>query len=88
MPSDVDAHLARLEAARQAQLATLPQSPVDVVAAAHRGAVVRILEQVRAARQRLRAGTYGECAKCGTWIEPARLELRPWLVTCTACAEG
>lgn len=85
-PSDVGEHLAQLEAARQAQLDTLPPIPRDVVAAAHRGTVIRLLEQVRAARRRLRDGGYGICTGCGTRIHPERLELRPWLLSCTECA--
>lgn len=86
-PTGVDEHLSLLEAARQAQLDALPQIPPgDGVAAAHRGTVTRILEQVRAARRRLSDGVYGICAGCGTAIHPERLELRPWLITCTGCA--
>lgn len=85
-PEGVDDHLSQLEAARQAQLDALPPIPRDVVAAAHRGTVTRILDQVRTARQRLSEGLYGVCAGCGTWIQRERLELRPWLITCTGCA--
>ncbi len=85
-PAGVDQHLARFEAARQAQLDALPQTPLDKVAAAHRGTVERILEQVRAARRRVIDGVYGICVGCGTGIPPERLELRPWLITCTGCA--
>lgn len=86
-PAGVDEHLSQLEAARQAQLDALPPSiPGDVVAAAHHGTVTRVLEQVRAARRRLSDGVYGNCARCGNSIHPERLELRPWLITCTGCA--
>lgn len=85
--ADVDEHLSLLEAARRAQLDALPEiTPGDVVAAAHRDTVARILEQVRAARQRVSEGVYGICTGCGTGIHPERLELRPWLITCTGCA--
>ena len=87
-PEGVDEHLAGLEAARQAQLDALPQTQLDEVAAAYRGTVTRILEQVRAARRRLSEGRYGICARCGTGIHPERLELRPWLITCTGCASA
>ncbi len=86
-PAGVEDRLSLLEAARQAQLDALPQiTPGDVVAAAHRSTVARILEQVRAAQRRLSDGVYGLCAGCGTGIHPERLELRPWLITCTGCA--
>lgn len=44
------------------------------------------LAEIAAARQRLAAGTYGVCEKCGTDIAPARLEARPVARTCIACA--
>lgn len=58
-PSGVDEHLAQLEMARQAQLDALPLATHDLVAAAHRGTVARILEQVRVARRRVSDGQYG-----------------------------
>lgn len=82
----VDEHLSLLEAARQAQLDELPRIPLDVVTAAHRTTVTRILEQVRVARRLLTEGAYGNCVDCGDQIDPERLELRPWLVSCTGCA--
>lgn len=49
-------------------------------------AAVDHLAEIDAARGRLAAGTYGECAKCGKDIAPARLEARPVARTCIACA--
>lgn len=80
-------HLERFELARQQQLDALPTTSLDVVAAAHRGSVVRILDEVRAARRRLAEGTYGFCVSCAGPIAAGRLELRPWATTCTRCAE-
>ena len=85
-PSAVDEHLARTEQARQAQLDALPVDPCSVVTAAHRRTVVRILEQVRTARLRVREGSYGLCAGCSTAIEPDVLVSQPWLVTCAGCS--
>ena len=85
-PSAVDEHLARTEQARQAQLDALPVDPCSVVTAAHRRTVVRILEEVRTARLRVREGSYGLCAGCSTALEPDALEGQPWLVTCAGCS--
>lgn len=43
------------------------------------------LEAVRAARQRLEAGTYGQCAACGEAIELRRLEAVPTAIRCIRC---
>jgi RNA polymerase-binding transcription factor DksA len=84
-PEGVDDHLAQLETARQAQLDALSAAPRNVVAAAHRETVVWILDQVRAARRRLREDVYGLCARCGGLIPPVRLTTQPWVITCTVC---
>ncbi|MDN5749901.1 MAG: TraR/DksA family transcriptional regulator [Pseudonocardia sp.] len=38
------------------------------------------------AADRLRAGSYGRCARCGEPIAPARLEALPAAETCIGCA--
>jgi DnaK suppressor protein len=43
------------------------------------------LDQVRAARERLRAGRYGECLECEEPIGIARLRARPEAPLCLAC---
>ncbi len=85
--TDVAEHLARLEHARQRQLDALPSTNLDVVAAAHRASVGRILEEVRTARHRHATGEYGVCTGCSTAIAAERLELRPWALQCTQCAD-
>jgi RNA polymerase-binding protein DksA len=44
------------------------------------------LAEVDRALERLAAGTYGVCERCGTEIPAARLEVRPTATTCVACA--
>ena len=44
------------------------------------------LADVEAAIQRLEAGTFGICEKCGQPIAQARLEVRPAARTCIGCA--
>ena len=84
-PADVDAYLAELERARQSQLDALPVRPGNVVTAAHRRVVEHLLAEVRAARRRVRDGTYGHCTRCRAAVETAALERVPWQPTCTAC---
>ena len=44
------------------------------------------LAEVRAALDRVAAGTYGVCVICGAGIPEGRLEARPQAATCVACA--
>ena len=46
------------------------------------------LAEVEAAIQRLVAGTYGICERCGQPIAQARLEARPTARTCISCASA
>jgi DnaK suppressor protein len=54
------------------------------------GALVRQarhhLEEIDAASDRLAAGTYGTCERCGARIGQERLEARPTARACIACA--
>ncbi|MCB8043191.1 TraR/DksA family transcriptional regulator [Microbacterium oxydans] len=50
-------------------------------AAAHR----LTIQQISAALNRLDAGTYGQCARCGGQIAPARLEVVPHASACIEC---
>lgn len=85
VPSDLDQILAEAESARSKQLASLPESNLDPVTAAHRASVERILEDIRTARRRLAAGLYGVCASCGSTIPAERLDLRAWATACVRC---
>lgn len=44
------------------------------------------LAEVDAALERVKAGVYGTCERCGRPIAPARLEVRPVARTCIDCA--
>jgi RNA polymerase-binding transcription factor DksA len=46
---------------------------------------VRDLRDVESARQRLAAGTYGVCARCGQGIGYERLAVYPTAIRCFAC---
>lgn len=41
---------------------------------------------IRAALDRIKAGTYGTCVKCGQPIEEERLDLLPHTPLCSECA--
>jgi RNA polymerase-binding transcription factor DksA len=81
----LDEQLQRFETARQQQLDAIPTADLDVVTAAYRASVERILDEVRTARQRLAEGRYGWCARCADPIPGVRLEQRPWATTCARC---
>jgi DnaK suppressor protein len=51
-----------------------------------RDALARSEHDLAAARTRLAAGDYGDCARCGRPIGAARLEARPTADLCIACA--
>lgn len=44
-----------------------------------------IVEQITRALNRLDAGTYGRCTRCGDPIAPARLEVLPHAAACIEC---
>lgn len=43
------------------------------------------LKQVKKALKSIEAGTYGQCSKCKTLIESARLESMPYAEVCATC---
>lgn len=44
------------------------------------------IAQIRAALDRIQAGTYSACATCGEDIDPRRLEAVPYTRFCIGCA--
>ena len=68
--------------------------PEDVTVAFERAQVAGLLEQARAelravdaADERLAAGTYGTCERCGEQIAAQRLDALPAVTTCIRCAD-
>jgi RNA polymerase-binding transcription factor DksA len=47
----------------------------------------QVLEEIGAALDRLKEGTFGLCEECETEIPPARLEVLPYARYCVPCAE-
>ncbi len=43
------------------------------------------LELVEAALERIEAGTFGRCVRCGETIAPERLDALPWAPRCIDC---
>jgi DnaK suppressor protein len=46
----------------------------------------REIQQIDRALERLKAGTYGRCQRCGVEIAAARLKAIPFATHCAACA--
>ena len=44
-----------------------------------------VVDQITAALNRIAAGTYGRCTRCGRQIAPARLEVLPYAAACIEC---
>lgn len=44
------------------------------------------IRQIKLALKRIEEGVYGDCAKCGIAISPARLEAVPYTTRCIRCA--
>lgn len=45
----------------------------------------QVLRDIDAALERIQAGTYGRCERCGNPIGEERLEARPYATLCIAC---
>jgi RNA polymerase-binding transcription factor DksA len=84
-PDTLDAELAQLEGTRLSQLDAIDENVRDAITAAYRDSVLRALENIRTARERLAAGTYGLCTWCSKAIPPERLELIPSAPMCVPC---
>jgi RNA polymerase-binding transcription factor len=45
------------------------------------------LKDVERSLERIDAGTYGVCERCGRPIDPDRLDARPWALLCIDCQQ-
>lgn len=88
---DVDAARQQLEEQLQerldvlAELAPRALPGVDPVAYQVAESNRLVVEQIAAALNRLEAGTYGRCTRCGGPIAAARLEVLPYAAACIEC---
>ena len=70
---------------RNAELAPRALPSVDPVAYQAVASNRMVVGQISAALNRLDAGTYGRCTRCGSTIAPARLEVVPYAAACIEC---
>jgi len=79
----------RATSTRQADTADQAAAEYERQALAHKAAVGRqTLRNLTQALERIRQGTFGECAECGNEIEAKRLEAIPWARYCLKCQES
>jgi RNA polymerase-binding transcription factor DksA len=57
----------------------------EVTSALENSAILEA-EQIKAAIERIDAGSYGECVNCGNKINPERLRVRRYATKCIDCA--
>jgi RNA polymerase-binding transcription factor DksA len=72
---------------RELALAESVSSMPDAVVVSRAASLLRTIEEIDAALERIAAGTYGVCASCGASIPAERLEFRPRSATCVACPQ-
>ena len=53
----------------------------------HRELLQARLRKIDDALDRLMSGSYGDCSKCGKWIEDTKLEFDPAIAFCISCWE-
>jgi DnaK suppressor protein len=79
----------RTDAARHADPADQAASEHDRQMLLHKAAVAQQrLKTLTEAQERVRQGSFGQCAECGGDIEPKRLEAIPWARYCIRCQEA
>ena len=71
LPEEIDRWTAVL---RQRRAALAGRDPAEVAA-------------IDAALERLQAGTFGRCLRCGVAISQGRMQAQPSAATCLACQE-
>jgi DnaK suppressor protein len=89
----LEAELADIVASTDLVATDDEHDPEGATIAFERARVDALLTQARdhlvaisRAEQRITAGTYGVCERCGQPISEARLEARPTAATCISCA--
>jgi DnaK suppressor protein len=79
----------RAYAAKYADSADQAAAEFERQILAHKAAAAQQqIENLNRALERIKQGTYGECAECGGDIEPKRLEALPWARYCVTCQEA
>jgi DnaK suppressor protein len=79
----------RVDAAKHADPADQAASEYERQAIIHKAAAAQqTVRPLKQALERLRQGTFGECAECGADIEAKRLDAIPWARYCVKCQEA
>jgi len=73
---------------REAALAETVTSVPDPVALSRAATLLRTIDEIDAALDRIDAGTYGRCVHCGSAIPLERLEFRPFAAGCVSCQQA
>ncbi|NEK58838.1 conjugal transfer protein TraR [Geodermatophilus sabuli] len=72
---------------REMALAETATSMPDAVAMSRVATLLRTVEEIDAALDRIDTGTYGRCVHCGSAIPVERLEFRPFAAGCVSCQQ-
>lgn len=79
----------RASATRHADPADQAAAEYERQSVVHKSNTARqMLKTLGHALDRIRQGSFGECAECGGDIEPKRLEAIPWARYCVKCQEA
>jgi DnaK suppressor protein len=79
----------RASTARHADPADQAAAEYERQSVVHKSNTARqTLKTLGQALDRIRQGSFGECAECGSDIEPKRLEAIPWARYCVKCQEA
>jgi DnaK suppressor protein len=79
----------RASSARHADAADQAAAEYERQALSFKAAAARqTLSNLSQALKRIREGTFGECAECGSEIQAKRLEAIPWAQYCVKCQEA
>jgi RNA polymerase-binding transcription factor DksA len=73
---------------RELALAETVTSVPDAVALGRAATLLRTIDEIDAALDRIDSGTYGRCVTCGSAVPLERLEVRPFAATCVSCQQG
>jgi RNA polymerase-binding transcription factor DksA len=72
---------------RELALAETVTSVPDPVALRRAATLLRTVEEIDAALDRIDTGSYGRCLHCGSAIPVERLEFRPFAAGCVSCPQ-
>jgi RNA polymerase-binding transcription factor DksA len=72
---------------RELALAETATSMPDPVAVNRAASLLRSIEEIEAALERIATGTYGTCVHCGSAVPAERLEFRPFAASCVPCQQ-